>query len=102
MSYLDRDDDDYESVRCFKCREPLGVCECGVITKPTFTNAEDIRRAVRNGKTVHLGNPGYTVILDSIGQYLITYAHNDYCIGLTWHDGVTLNGPLEDFYIPTP
>ena len=39
MSYLDRDDDDYPSMRCERCREPLGTggpgadvcCDCGAI-----------------------------------------------------------------------
>ena len=37
----------------------------------------------------------WEVIKDKIGQFLIV-CKTGYCIGLTWKDGVTLNG--EDFY----
>jgi len=62
-------------------------------------NARQIKLLVDNGIPVHWSNPAYTVIKDKIGQYLITFAHNDYCIGLTHRDGETLNGKPEEFFI---
>jgi hypothetical protein len=63
---------------------------------------DEIKTAVRAGKTVHWSNAGYTVIEDSIGQWLIAFlpgtSHENY-IGLTWRDGITLNGKPEQFYI---
>ena len=51
------------------------------------------------GKTVYWHHNGYQVIKDSIGQYLIKCLWNDYCIGLTHKDGITLNGEAKAFYI---
>lgn len=50
-----------------------------------------IKEAVESGKTVCADSPAYNVIKDSLGQFLIKYIYSDYCIGLTWRDGVTLN-----------
>lgn len=61
--------------------------------------AEEIKKAVDEGKTVHWSHEGYSVIKDNLGQYLIYCSINGYCIGLTWRDGVTLNGKEQDFYI---
>ncbi len=61
-------------------------------------NVEQIKQAVDDGKKVYWTNCGYQVVKDDIGQYFITYKHNNYCIGLTWRDGVTLNGEESDFY----
>lgn len=58
----------------------------------------EIKAAVEAGKTVHWQSPAYSVIKDSLGQWLIRCSINDYCIGLTWRDGVTLNGEPEHFY----
>lgn len=60
---------------------------------------EEIKAAVLAGKTVHWSNPGYCVIRDKIGSWLIVCAHNHHCIGLTHADEVTLNGKEEDFFI---
>jgi hypothetical protein len=60
---------------------------------------DEIKSAVDAGKTVYWSNPGYKVIKDSIGQYLICFTPNKSCIGLTWTDGVTLNGKEEEFYV---
>lgn len=57
----------------------------------------EIKAAVRRGDTVHWGNPGYTVVVDSTDSWYIVHRHNT--IGLTWTDGVTLNGDPDDFYI---
>jgi hypothetical protein len=58
---------------------------------------DEIKAAVEAGKTVHWSNEGYTVIKDSLGQWLIV--HKDMTIGLTWRDGVTMNGEPEEFFI---
>ena len=55
-------------------------------------NAEQICALVDAGKIVYCDSKAYVVIKDSIGQYLIKYIYSDYCIGLTWRDGQTLNG----------
>ena len=62
-------------------------------------NVEEIKRAVDSGKRVYSGNKNYVVICDSIGQYLIKCTFNDSCIGLTWKDGVTLNGEPDEFWV---
>lgn len=61
-------------------------------------NLQQIKQAIAEGKTVHWGNPSYQVIKDKIGQYLIVHDRG-HCIGLTWQDGVTLNGDEKDFFI---
>jgi hypothetical protein len=60
---------------------------------------EDIKAAVEAGKMVCWSNPSYRIIKDKLGQWLIYRAANEYCIGLTWRDDITLNGKEEDFYI---
>lgn len=60
---------------------------------------EEIKEAVEAGKKVYAGNESYEVIKDRIGQWWIRCVHNESCIGLTWRDGVTMNGEPEDFYI---
>lgn len=58
----------------------------------------EIKTALAEGKRVYQHHKGYEVKRDSLGQYLITYKYNGYCIGLTWLDGVTMNGKEEDFF----
>ena len=60
---------------------------------------DEIKRAVRAGKTVHWSNRAYRVVLDSVGQWLIVCDLNGYCIGLTWTDDVTMNGEPEQFFV---
>ena len=64
---------------------------------------EEIKNAVRNGKTVFVGNMGYKVVChvfkDKSEQWLIACTSNDYAIGLTWQDGKTLNDKEENFFI---
>lgn len=62
-------------------------------------NADEIRAAVDAGHTVHWSNTGYKVVKDTLGQYLIECQGNGHCIGLTWADGVTLNGDPGAFWI---
>ena len=60
---------------------------------------EEIKKAIEEGKRVHWSHSGYVVVKDNIGQYFIKCLSNNHCIGLTWLDGVTVNGKPEDFYI---
>lgn len=63
---------------------------------------EEIKRAVDAGRVVHWANDGYRVIKDSLGRYLIGYGMGTMgvnYIGLTHHDGRTLNGRHEEFYV---
>lgn len=53
-----------------------------------------IKSAVENGETVYADTKAYKVIKDKFDQWFIVYTMSDYCIGLTWRDGVTLNGTL--------
>lgn len=61
----------------------------------------EIKHAVEAGHTVHWKNPGYRVIKDQSGQWLIQYGQGSraWWIGLTYLDGVTMNGEEADFYI---
>lgn len=61
--------------------------------------ASQIKAAVDSGKKVYWSHKGYEVIKDRIGQYLIVCLQNKHCIGLTWQDGVTLNGNGSQFFI---
>ena len=61
---------------------------------------EEIKAAVRAGKTVHWSSEGYQVLYnDKADQWIICCTKNDNCIGLTWTDGTTLNGYGEEFFI---
>ncbi|QFT95196.1 hypothetical protein FIU86_20265 (plasmid) [Roseovarius sp. THAF9] len=60
---------------------------------------DDIKAAVDAGQTVHWANAGYIVHKDRLGQYLITYAPNGSCIGLTDRSGHRLNGKEAEFFI---
>ena len=64
---------------------------------------EEIKEAVRNGKNVKHQNELYDVVLSHYKNgeenWLIVCKANKYAIGLTWADGVTLNGKEEEFYI---
>lgn len=58
----------------------------------------EIRAAVEAGKPVYWASRSYQVIRDCIGQWLIKCLSNGSCIGLTWRDGITLNGKPEEFF----
>lgn len=58
----------------------------------------EIKAAITAGKKVCYENSSYSVIKDNKDQYLISHA-NGHCIGLTWQDGVTLNGNEQIFFI---
>lgn len=63
----------------------------------------EIKEAVRGGNMVYWKNRAYQVKLNTLAtgaeQWSIVYYHNGYTIGLTWRDGVTLNGEESDFFI---
>jgi hypothetical protein len=60
---------------------------------------DEIKAAVLVGKTVHWASRAYRVVQDEIGQWLIVCDLNEYAIGLTWRDGVTVNGEPKEFFI---
>lgn len=60
---------------------------------------QEIKSAVKAGKTVHWMNEGYIVTVNKYDHWLITFKANQSAIGLTWLDGVTLNGKEAEFYI---
>ena len=63
-------------------------------------NVQQIKDAVDSGLPVCWRNIAYRVTRDNLGQYHIVFDRNQHAIGLTWNDGVTLNGEEGDFYIP--
>jgi hypothetical protein len=58
---------------------------------------QQIKDAVLQGNKVLWKSPSYEVIRDSKDQWLIACS-NGHSIGLTWADGITLNGNEQDFY----
>lgn len=63
---------------------------------------EEIKAAVDAGQTVHWSSRGYVVVKDSLGRYHIKFITNGHCIGLTWADGLTMNGRPEEFFAVCP
>lgn len=64
-------------------------------------NLSEIKAAVDAGKVVHYAMESYTVKRDKLEQYWIVHERGGR-IGLTWLDGVTLNGKECDFFIASP
>jgi hypothetical protein len=64
-----------------------------------LTSLFDIKEAVLAGKTVHWKTEAYQVVCDSVGQWLIVCQSTKGCWGLTWADGVTMNGKPEEFFV---
>lgn len=60
---------------------------------------DEIKAAVDAGKRVHWVNTGYDVIKTGSGDYLIVWQKDKNAIGLTWGDGVTMNGKPKQFFI---
>jgi len=61
---------------------------------------EQIKQAVREGKKVYWSNTAYEVVNPKGGsQWLIHCTLNGSCIGLTWQDGITMNGDPKQFFI---
>lgn len=61
--------------------------------------ANEIKEHVLSGRKVYWSNELYEVVTDGLGDFLIECKVNKHCIGLTWKDGITLNGKEEDFYL---
>ena len=61
-------------------------------------NLKEIQQAIDEGQTVCWSNDGYTIAKSDTGNYYIAHFSGS-IIGLTWLDGVTLNGKECDFYI---
>ena len=63
----------------------------------------EIKNAVNKGLTVCWSNSSYKVVCSHPKsyqtEYLIKCLSNNSCIGLTWRDGITLNGKEKDFFI---
>ena len=62
----------------------------------------EVKTAVLAGETVHWASSAYVVTHagdDAHRGFCIVCIHNDSAIGLTWRDGVTMNGDVEDFYV---
>ena len=57
---------------------------------------QEIKSAVNQGKNVYWKNTVYRVVKGDFNQYLIVHEHS--VIGLTWLDGVTMNGAESDFF----
>ena len=62
---------------------------------------QEIKQAVKEGKTVHWVNSRYTVKGKDLDNLMIA-CDNGSAIGLTWLDGVTLNGKESEFYVSQP
>jgi hypothetical protein len=80
---------------------PLGeiyIMAAPKLMPPFFESVQEIKDAVDTGKTVYWQSKIYMVVNGGKAGYLIKCLANDHCIGLTWTDGTTLNGKLEDFY----
>jgi hypothetical protein len=64
-----------------------------------FDTLEEIKNAVNEGKKVYWSNDLYEVKYDEYTEkYYVICTTNDSMHGLTWKDGITLNGKMEDFY----
>lgn len=60
----------------------------------------EIKEAVLSGKTVHWKNGAYRVTYSPrTNSFLIECVLNGDCTGLTWTNGVTMNGEEKDFFI---
>ncbi len=72
---------------------------CGRYIPHTFVmTLQEIKQAIEEGKTVCWANKGYRVIKAANGEYLIVFLADKNIIGLTWNDGVTLNGQEHEFF----
>jgi hypothetical protein len=60
---------------------------------------EEIKAAVLAGHMVCWKQANYVVQGNEKQGFCIVCTNNNHATGLTWIDGVTLNGVQEDFYI---
>lgn len=63
---------------------------------------KEIKTAINNGQTVYWNSGLYEVRKGQDGDYYIFCTSNGSAIGLTWMDGVTLNGKEEEFFTINP
>ena len=71
----------------------IGECNRIFYEATPVMKIAEIKRAVDEGLKVHWQNREYGVISSSLhSRYLIRSIATGHCIGLTWADGVTLNG----------
>ena len=61
---------------------------------------DEIKAIVDKGYCVHWVNPGYKVIKDKLGQYLIEFGDGKWYCGLTTQAS-ELNGNEAEFYVAT-
>jgi hypothetical protein len=62
-------------------------------------NLKEIKRAVDSGLSVCWSHDSYDVLKNSEGWYYVKCNRNNHINGLTWRDGVTMNGKECDFFI---
>ena len=62
-------------------------------------NVNEIKAAVNAGKNVCWAGDAYEVKKYAGDDWCIVCSINGYTVGLTWRDGVTLNGDENQFYI---
>ena len=75
-----------------------GVCPLALLLP--FMTLQEIQAAVMAGQTVHWASTLYVVkYASAIDEFLIHCLSNDTCIGLTWQDGVTMNGSEDQFFV---
>ena len=61
---------------------------------------QEIKAAVLAGKTVHWASTAYAVkYSERADDFNIVYMPDGNCIGLTWRDGMTMNGKPEEFFL---
>ena len=61
---------------------------------------QQIKSALKAGKKVYWSNKAYEVIQSKFTQeYLVKCHLNNTYHGLTWRDGVTMNGDPKDFFM---
>lgn len=64
---------------------------------------DEIKSAVRAGHVVHWASTAYQVLMHRFNggpeQWFIKCLSNGNAIGLTWTDGVTMNGKPDEFFI---
>lgn len=58
----------------------------------------EIKQAVLEGKKVHWANTAYRV-KEFDGVFYIEHSGSGSSIGLTWRDGITLNGKESEFFV---
>lgn len=76
----------------------VGVCPLPLLLP--FMTLQEIQAAVMAGQTVHWASTLYVVkYASAIDEFLIYCLSNDTCIGLTWQDGVTMNGSEDQFFV---